>query len=260
MRNAVWNLLFLAGQPSRVCDCVTELIDDWEDHSTRQHLISGQLHIGRTPSYLEISHRLGREPSGLQIAKSSVSVIPAKGTVEFSRQLIQLRLQVLWRIQWKILKANEDPKGKRVPAARSQDAQVGFELPAGRYVANLEWDLVRRTPQEFRGVVVANRAADRRRATLPEEREQDILFAKHVRRGVDRALRLIEKRPLMPVTDFRTSMLGGTGRSFFGSSRGALPTGRIGDVPGGDIDLDGLLGDRGKRPAPRRPGEEVPQD
>ena len=55
------------------------------------------------------------------------------------------RETVLWVISWDILKANEDAKGKRVLAAQAGDAQVGFELPPGRYVADLKWDMVRRT-------------------------------------------------------------------------------------------------------------------
>ena len=52
-----------------------------------------------------------------------------------------------------------------------------------------------------------------------------------------------EEHPLMPIADFRTSMLGRGGASFFGSSSGGRPGETIGTAPGidGDIDLEQLI-------------------
>ena len=54
------------------------------------------------------------------------------------------RESVIWVIGWDILKAEPDAKGKRQRIANAGDAQVGFELPPGKYVADLNWDVVRR--------------------------------------------------------------------------------------------------------------------
>lgn len=54
------------------------------------------------------------------------------------------REYVTWVIGWDMLKAEPDAKGKRQRVANAGDAQVGFELPPGKYVADLRWDVVRR--------------------------------------------------------------------------------------------------------------------
>lgn len=51
---------------------------------------------------------------------------------------------VTWVIGWNLLRAEADAKGKRQRVAFSGDAQVGFELPPGKYVADLYWDKVGR--------------------------------------------------------------------------------------------------------------------
>ncbi len=53
------------------------------------------------------------------------------------------RETLLWVMSWDIVKAQADNKGKHNRAAYSTDSQVGFELPAGRYLANLSWDTVK---------------------------------------------------------------------------------------------------------------------
>ena len=55
-----------------------------------------------------------------------------------------LRREKIWVISWDILKAEPDAKGKRQRVASAGDSQVAFELPPGKYVADLGWDVVRR--------------------------------------------------------------------------------------------------------------------
>jgi Ca-activated chloride channel homolog len=53
------------------------------------------------------------------------------------------RETLLWLTSWNIVKAEAEAKKKRQQVAYSSDAQVGFEIPAGQYIANLNWDTVK---------------------------------------------------------------------------------------------------------------------
>jgi len=139
-----------------------------------------------------------------------------------------------------------------------QNVQMLFLTPQGEifhvltgYIgaAELAADL-KRTRALF-GKVMAEPDLDRREQIVAQAHETrrgeladsdfDGPLGSFVKRRVLQEQAFVAQHPLLRVEDFRPVMLVGNGRTFFGSSRGAKPTERIGRRPGGG--LPGFGGD-----------------
>ena len=137
------------------------------------------------------------------------------------------------------------------PDGRIFHAMAGYVSPTD-LSAELQWALetwkqMQKAPT-LESAMVAERARDYKtsgpkptpRKGLVAGSEGRDVFQDHIERGVTRDATFVEQHPLMPIADFRTSMLGRGGATFFGSSRGTKPGETIGNAdrkPGAELDL-----------------------
>jgi hypothetical protein len=127
------------------------------------------------------------------------------------------------------------------PDGRIFHAMAGYVSPTD-LSAELKWALATwkqmQTTPTLQSAMVAERARDYQTSgpkPTPRERlvggsEGRDVFQDHIERGVTRDATFVEQHPLMPIADFRTSMLGRGGATFFGASRGTQPGETIGNV------------------------------